>query len=149
MKIYKLYQVVICVVAMAICPVYSLASDMQPDEENVKTRTSVHLLDGMKFKGPTGEKGKKDHHTDILSFQEGLFTSSECYQFGFKGGTYTATVQGGVIRFQAETISPTHGKMEWAGTLKGETLEVDYSWTRERWLWTTYRQYWFKGELVK
>ena len=105
------------------------------------------VLDGKKFVGPTGEKGKKVHHEDVLSFSDGTFTSSMCFQYGFKGGPYTATVEGDSIHFQAETVSPTHGKMEWEGTLKGGTLNVDYTWTKERWLWTTFREYWFKGSL--
>ena len=105
------------------------------------------VLDGKKFVGPTGEKGKKVHHEDVLSFSEGRFTSSACFQYGFKGGPYIATVEGNAIHFQAETVSPTHGKMEWKGTLKDGTLDVTYTWTKERWLWTTFREYWFKGSL--
>jgi hypothetical protein len=107
------------------------------------------ILDGKKFVGLTGEKGKKAHHEDALSFSEGIFTSSACYHYGFKGGPYTATVDGDSIHFRAETLSPTHGKMVWQGTLKDGTLEVDYSWTKERWLWTTHREYWFKGSLAE
>jgi hypothetical protein len=107
------------------------------------------ILDGKKFVGLTGEKGKKAHHEDVLSFSEGIFTSSACYHYGFKGGPYTATVDGDSIHFRAETLSPTHGKMVWQGTLKDGTLEVDYSWTKERWLWTTHREYWFKGSLAE
>jgi hypothetical protein len=105
------------------------------------------VLDGKKFVGPTGEKGKKVHHEDALSFSDGIFTSSECFQYGFEGGPYTATVEGDSIHFQAVTVSPTHGKMEWKGTLKDGTLDVTYTWTKERWLWTTFREYWFKGTL--
>lgn len=112
------------------------------------TGVNVYLLDGMSFKGPTGEKGKKTHHEDILRFENGTFTSVECFQFGFKGGPYIAVAQGDTIHFEAETVSPTHGKMVWSGTLKGDTLEVDYNWTKVRWLWTTYREYWFKGTKV-
>lgn len=108
----------------------------------------AHLLDGMTFKGPTGEKGKKTHHEDVLRFENGTFTSVECFQFGFKGGPYSATAQGDAIHFEAETVSPTHGKMVWSGTLQGDTLDVDYNWTKVRWLWTTYREYWFKGTKV-
>jgi hypothetical protein len=107
------------------------------------------ILDGRKFVGPTGEKGKKVHHEDVLSFSDGMFTSSACFQYGFKAGPYTATVEGDSIHFQAETNSPTHGKMEWKGTLKGDTLNVDYTWTKERWLWTTFREYWFTGTLAE
>ena len=51
--------------------------------ENV---TASHLFDGKEFIGPTGEKGKKVHHEDVLRFNDGKFTSSECFQYGFKGG---------------------------------------------------------------
>ena len=108
-----------------------------------------HILDGKKFFGPTGEKGKKVHHEDILSFSDGKFTSSECFQYGFEGGPYTTTVEADSIHFHAETTSPTHGKMMWKGTLKGNTLNVTYTWTKERWFWTTFREYWFTGSLVK
>lgn len=105
------------------------------------------ILDGKQFIGPTGEKGKKVDHEDVLSFSDGTFTSSACSPYGFKSGPYTATIEGDAIHFQAVTISPTHGKMEWKGTLKDGTLDVTYSWTKERWLWTTYREYWFTGSL--
>ena len=111
--------------------------------------TVSHILDGKKFIGPTGEKGKKVHHEDVLTFSDGKFTSSECFQYGFKGGPYTATAEADSIHFHAETASPTHGKMMWKGTLQGDTLTVTYSWTKKRWLWTTFREYWFKGSLVK
>jgi len=107
------------------------------------------ILDGKKFVGPTGEKGKKVHHEDVLSFSAGKFTSSQCFQYGFTGGPYSTTVEADSIQFHAETISPTHGKMVWKGTLIGDTLEVTYTWTKERWFWTTFREYWFKGTLAK
>jgi hypothetical protein len=105
------------------------------------------LLDGKEFVGPTGEKGKAVHHEDVLGFHDGIFTSSECFEYGFKGGPYTATIDGDSIHFQAVTISPTHGKMVWKGTVKGDTLNVTYTWTKKRWLWTTHREYWFTGSL--
>lgn len=32
---------------------------------------------------------------------------------------------------------------------KGSSLNVTYTWTKERWFWTTFREYWFTGSLVK
>ena len=135
------------VTAIGLGPVVVEAEEGQIE---LKSNTAVsHLLDGKKFSGPTGEKGKKVHHEDVLSFRDGKFTSSECFQYGFKGGPYTITIEGDTIHFQAETISPTHGKMVWQGTLKGDTLDVTYNWTKERWFWTTFREYWFRGTLQK
>jgi hypothetical protein len=133
--------------AMFLAPTAAVAEESGKSDQN--TIAVSHILDGKKFIGPTGEKGKKVHHEDLLTFSDGKFTSSECFQYGFKGGPYTATVEAESIYFQAETTSPTHGKMVWKGILKGDTLDVTYSWTKERWFWTTFREYWFKGSLVK
>jgi len=135
------------VAAICLGPLIVGAEESQSD---LRSNTAVsHLLDGKKFIGPTGEKGKKVHHEDVLNFSDGKFTSSECFQYGFKGGPYTTTIEGDTIHFQAETISPTHGKMVWQGTLKGDTLDVAYNWTKERWFWTTFREYWYRGNLQK
>jgi len=135
------------VAAICLGPLIVGAAESQRD---LRSNTAVsHLLDGKKFIGPTGEKGKKVYHEDVLSFSDGKFTSSECFQYGFKGGPYTTTIEGDTIHFQAETISPTHGKMVWQGTLKGNTLDVTYNWTKERWFWTTFREYWYRGNLQK
>lgn len=107
------------------------------------------ILDGKKFAGPTGEKGKKTHHEDVLSFDNGMFSSSACIPLGFKEGPYTARVEDDTIYFHAKTMSPTHGKIMWRGTLKGNTLDVHYNWIKKRWLWTISIEYWFKGTLVK
>lgn len=122
--------------------------------EEVKSETldnvaAADILNGKKFIGSTGEKGKKSHHEDTLSFSDGMFTSSAGLQYGFNSGPYTATVDDHGIKFRAETISRADGKMEWQGTLKGEILDVTYTWTKKRWLWTTFRQYWFKGRLTE
>jgi hypothetical protein len=138
-----------CTIIAALGLPPAVVSAEENNNDLTPKTTFSHLLDGKEFEGPTGEKGKKTHHIDVLSFKDGIFTSSMCYEYGFTGGPYTAAVVGDIIRFEAETLSPTHGKMSWKGTLKGDTMEVNYSWTKERWLWTTYREYWFKGTLQK
>ncbi len=135
------------VFVLTVLPDPTLASESANKDSDPVNMAAAHLLDGKSFKGPTGEKGKKTHHEDVLVFKDGQFTSSMCFEYGFTGGPYTAWAEGDLIHFEAETISPTHGKMNWKGTLQGDTMEVEYSWTKERWLWTTYREYWFKGTL--
>jgi hypothetical protein len=135
------------ILAACLSPTLTVAEESTSNApDNI---VASHILDGKTFIGPTGEKAKKVHHEDVLRFSDGKFTSSECFQYGFKGGPYTTTIEGDRIHFQAETISPTHGKMVWQGTLKGDSLEVTYTWTKERWFWTTFREYWFKGTLKK
>jgi hypothetical protein len=149
-KIFRLCTVSSFFALFTAIGLTSASAGDQKSQNELESNISVsHLLDGKQFIGPTGEKGKKVHHEDILKFSDGKFTSSECFQYGFAGGPYTAAIDGDSIRFQAVTISPTHGKMVWQGTLKGDILDVTYSWRKERWFWTTHREYWFKGSLVK
>jgi hypothetical protein len=149
-KIFRLRAVGSLIALFAAIGLTPASAGDQKSQNELESNISVsHLLDGKQFVGPTGEKGKKVHHEDVLKFNDGKFTSSECFQYGFTGGPYKATVDGDSIHFQAVTISPTHGKMAWQGTLKGDILDVTYSWTKERWFWTTHREYWFKGSLLK
>ena len=77
-----------------------IAAVAEESGKSVQDNIAVaHILDGKKFIGPTGEKGKKVHHEDVLTFSDGKFTSSECFQYGFKGGPYTATVEAESIHF--------------------------------------------------
>jgi hypothetical protein len=63
-----------------------VAEDSASNAQNNANRiVASHILDSKAFIGPTGEKGKKVHHEDVLRFSDGKFTSSECFQYGFKG----------------------------------------------------------------
>lgn len=142
--------IVFCLFFTILAPLPS-SSTMTKEDRSTKEDviTSTGILDGKKFVGSTGEKGKKTHHEDVLSFDDGMFSSSACIPLGFKKGPYTTRVEGDAIYFQAKTRSPTHGKIMWKGTLKGNTLDVHYNWIKKRWLWTISIEYWFKGTLVK
>jgi hypothetical protein len=148
-RLYFTAMVIFVATAITTSPCSVRAASDEPDGQAGGDGAAVHILDGKKFKGQTGEVGKKTHHEDVLVFEDGYFTSIECYQFGFESGPYTATKEPDGIRFKAVTHSSTHGKMEWEGTLRGDILEVAYAWTKERWLCTTFRKYWFKGTLVQ
>ena len=82
------------------------------------------LLDGQKFVGDLGEKGKPaDERNDVLSFADGRFHSSVCDKWNFNKGSYKATRVGDAIAFEAETVSESDGKLVWKGTIKGDELE--------------------------
>lgn len=108
-----------------------------------------NLLDGKTFLAQSGEKGKKASNKDTIVFRDGRFLSEGCIQWGFGDAAYAAGTEGDGIRFQARTVSPTHGAMTWNGLVKGDTIEATSKWTRERWYWKTKREYWYRGELKK
>lgn len=109
------------------------------------------LLDGMTFIGLNGEAGKAldpDEHEEI-TFSNGQFTSVSCEPYHFASAEYAATVVDDVIHFAAVTESPTHGTISWRGVVEGNTAEVTFVWTKQRWYWDTRREYWFRGTLKK
>jgi hypothetical protein len=90
-----------------------------------KMTGSKGLLDGKHFIGEIGKEGATTGDKESISFRHGTFHSSACDPMGFTPAAYTAKAEeGGVVKFTATCTSPTSGKMEWNGTVKGETLEA-------------------------
>ena len=106
------------------------------------------VLDGRIFVGSTGEKGKEASEEDELRFANGRFRSVDCDQWGFGDAPYTARTLGDSIIFSAVTVSPEHGKIEWNGVVKGDTLDASYVWRKERWYWKdAHEEKWFQGSI--
>lgn len=99
-----------------------------------------HLLDGKTFRGQNGEKGNKANRNDDLIFKNGKFVSTSRYDYDFKSGDDTTTVEGDAVHFEAVTISPKRGKLSWKGTVKNNKMEATFVWTKERWCWDLRRE---------
>jgi hypothetical protein len=110
---------------------------------------TFHLLDGKTFTGFNGEKGQDldPNEAEEIVFNNGRFISTTCNKYNFSDVAYSASDVGDSIHFQAVTLSPTHGKIEWQGVVHGDQADVTFVWTKERWYWNTHREYWFKGSL--
>lgn len=102
-------------------------------------------LDGLQFKGETGEQGKGDHHEDTITFKDGQFRSLDCESWGFGPAPYSVKKEGDSYHFSATLLSPKRGRLEWKGTITGDAAEGNFRWLHKRWYWTIDRQYWFKG----
>lgn len=107
--------------------------------------SKIDPLDGLQFKGQTGEQGKGDHHEDTITFNHGQFRSLDCENWGFGPAPYSVKKEGESYHFSATLLSPDRGRLEWKGTITGDTAEATFRWLHERWYWTIDRQYWFKG----
>jgi hypothetical protein len=104
------------------------------------------VLDGKSFVSETGEKGKPMSEKDEIAFAAGQFHSKACDPWGFAKAPYKASTKAGVTSFEAETSSPKEGKIHWTGTVKGDTLEGRYVWTKAG---QAPIEYWVKGTLKK
>ena len=107
------------------------------------------LLDGRSYTGQSEEKHKNKVTEDELSFMNGKFHSSGFDQRGFAEGDYTASAVEEEIFFEAKTMSPKHGDIQWSGVVNGDTIEVDYRWLKKGWFTDTEKVYSFKGTLKK
>ena len=81
-------------------------------------------LDGRSFKGVFLERGKTSGDADTLRFQGGRFRSSACDRYGYSDAPYKVSVHGDEVRFEAETESPKHGKLQWKGVVRGDKLDA-------------------------
>jgi hypothetical protein len=115
--------------------------------EPAEPPAASHLLDGRTYAGQNGSKGMPADHDDTFIFANGTFHSTSCDPYGFGTGPYRATEADGVITFEAVTTSPTHGQITWHGTIRDDTLDATFVWTKERWYWDIRKEYWFKGKL--
>lgn len=107
------------------------------------------LLDGKVFVGQYREKHKSAVKEDELRFLDGEFHSIGYGQKGFNKGVYNARTEEDKIYFDAETVSPKQGKINWSGIVHGDSIEVNYRWIKKGWLSNTEKDYSFSGTLKK
>jgi len=113
-----------------------------------RLEANSNVLDGKTFMGQTGKMGKDAGEEDEIQFQDGKFYSVGCEKWGFGKAEYQTEVDGDIVRFEATTLSPKHGKIVWKGTVQGDQLQATYLWTKERWYWKdAHQEKWFKGNL--
>ena len=88
-------------------------------------------LDGRRFDGVFIERGKTSGDADTLTFQGGRFRSSACDRYGYSDASYKTSAAGDAIAFEAETVSPKYGKLQWRGTVRGDKLDATATALRE------------------
>jgi hypothetical protein len=96
-------------------------------------------LDGRAFRlsGTVKESGVELPET-VISFVDGRFQSSRCQiycEFGWQ--EYRTWSEGEVTHFTATTRCPdAPHTVVWYGTVEGEELRFEGTWTTRRWYWT-------------
>lgn len=105
------------------------------------------VLDGKTFVAEAGEQGKKADSKDEILFRDGKLRSTACDVYGFGDGVYTTMDHGGAgTMFHARTESAKEGAIEWAGMIKGDSIDGNYVWTKPG---QKPISYWLKGTLKK
>ena len=107
------------------------------------------LLDGKIFVGQFREKHIRTVKEDELRFMSGEFHSIRYGKKGFNNGVYTARAEEDKIYFEAETVNPKQGKIKWRGIVRGDSIKVNYHWSKKGWLSDTEKDYSFTGTLKR
>ena len=93
-------------------------------------------LDGKVFIVERGEAGKKADGKDTYIFRDAKFRSTYFEKhYGFDEGSYTSTVKGDTISFASNIRSKSNGTIHWEGTVRGDKVDVSYTWTGRKPKW--------------
>ena len=104
-------------------------------------------LDGKTFSGKEGHIGKKASGDDVVVFEDGVFVSNGCKEWGFSGGEYTTTNDGDKVHFVADTFSEKYGRITWTGTVAENHLDATYIWYDKGKYSKPEQVKWFSGDI--
>ncbi len=93
-------------------------------------KDGVGLLDGQTFLCQVTEAGKSDAEEESMEFRGGRFHSVGCDDYGFTTGAYMAVRSAETTAFQCETTSVKEGRIQWHGTVRGDSIEGAFTWSK-------------------
>ena len=85
-------------------------------------------VDGKSFSGALWMQGDKAPQQDQFIFKDGTFRSTACDKYGFVAAPYRVSSEGDAMRVEAETMSPTQGRIVWKGTIRAGEFEGVSTW---------------------
>lgn len=103
-------------------------------------------LDGSVYAGKLWMQGEKKPEADTFIFKDGTFRSTACDKYGFTAVAYRAMQDGDATLIEAETQSPSDGRMVWRGTVRAGQFEGVNTWHPKRGSAT---EGWFRAEIRK
>lgn len=106
---------------------------------NYAGKTAPGSLDGRRFEIQLTKADGTSEEPDQLIFAAGGFESTGCRTYGFMLTSYATTTSGDAIRFESVAISPSDGKTEWSGTVRGDQVDGLMKWTNLKAVVTEYR----------
>ncbi|MDX1431751.1 MAG: hypothetical protein R3286_04815 [Gammaproteobacteria bacterium] len=123
---------------------------IRPQELDTSHLEGSAVLDGRTFASELGPAGQPADTADTLIFDNGMFLSVECYRTcNFPAQPYFVRRKDDGIEFISETRCPNKdAQIVWRGTVQGDTIEGEFTWTMSRWYWTIEKTFHFEGRLT-
>lgn len=134
-----------CLILVGARPT-AIAQNMAPESSSLDR---IHALEGMQFAGPLAVEGETSPDEDLLSFEDGKFSSKVCIEYGFAPALYWVRWDTDGLHFIAELESPENGTIRFEGVTDGKQLSATALWTKERWYWTIEQRLHFTGQRYK
>jgi hypothetical protein len=125
----------------------SAASAQSPPATPVPLEVD-HALQGMTFVGSLAIDGETVEAGDVLTFENGMFSSRTCAGYGFPAAPYWVRLDSDGLHFRATLHSPEDGKILFEGVFDGEEMRATAHWTKERWYWTVEQEILFSGRVA-
>lgn len=100
--------------------------------------TATGALDGLTFNIQGKDLSSGAELQDDISFRDGTFQSADCEEYcNFGWSDYQTKEVDGVIHFTATALCPdAPHTVVWYGTVTGDEVAVEVTWTTRRWYWT-------------
>lgn len=107
-------------------------------------------LDGMTFKISGKDLDSGAELEDDILFRDGTFQSADCQEYcDFGWSEYRTKTIDGVIHFTATALcTEAPHTVVWYGTVKGDVVVTDLTWTTRRWYWTNQIRAQAKGSIT-
>jgi hypothetical protein len=95
-------------------------------------------LDGIAFRVYGKDLSSGAELEDEIIFRDGTFQSVDCENYcNFGWSDYQTKEIDGVIHFTTKAICPdAPHTVVWYGTVTGDDISIDVTWTTRRWYWT-------------
>lgn len=100
--------------------------------------TASGALDGASFQVSGTDLSTGAALEDKIHFRDGTFQSADCEEYcNFGWSDYQTKEIDDVIHFTATAVCPdAPHTVVWYGTLAGDEMAIDLTWTTRRWYWT-------------
>jgi len=97
-----------------------------------------HELDGSSFEILGTDVASGAVLDNRIMFRDGTFQSADCQNYcDFGWSAYQTKVIDGVVHFTARTVCPdAPHTVVWYGTVIGDEVVLEGTWTTRRWYWT-------------
>lgn len=96
------------------------------------------VLDGKTFRIRGEDLSSGAELEDDILFRDGTFQSADCEEYcNFGWSDYQTKTIDGVTHFTATAVCPdAPHTVVWYGTVIGDEVAIDVTWTTRRWYWT-------------